>query len=251
MNSISVLAANNSYEGGITIHSTALATSLTTSEGTITGITISRKAVESGAADGLGLWQDLKTISVSTVSDLNFNLLDILTLSGTMYNYKVAVMSGSTEVEYEYLWNIKCTFEGLFIGDFSEHYLAQSNFKTETKRNMAVEYVTTLSGKHPYRVSNSNLNYTTGTSAGLFLELSSDKRRLMPDTYHRYSNKVLDFLCDGNSKILKTHDGQGWYVSIDKEPMKVYSDYQGMNALQFAWTEIGEMPVSGMAEVVN
>lgn len=244
MNSIHVTAINDPYEGGIVLRSTALVTELTTDSGTITSVKISRKAK---VAEGYGSWYDLKTVIVSNVTDLNFKLLDILTISGTTYDYKISVMAGDTALEHEYLWTIKCIFEGLFIGDFNEHYMAQSNFKTETKQNMSVEYVTTLSGKYPYRVSNSNLNYTTGTSSGLFLELSTDKRKLLPDEYHRYSNKVLNFLCNGDSKILKTHDGQAWCVSIDKEPTKVYSDYAGMNALQFTWTEIGEMPTSGLA----
>lgn len=232
LTSISVTARNNPYKCGIVIRSSALVSSL----GGSSTISISRRVTGSSA------WEMIYISTVSSVSDLSFEFLDITSLSGIIYDYQIEYGS-----EFGTINRVRCWFEALFVGDFEQQFIAQSNYKTETKKNMAVEYVTTLAGKYPYRVSNSNLCYTTGTSAGLFLELGSDGKTLMPDTYHTFSNKVMDFLCNGECKVLKTHDGQGWYVSIDKEPAKVYSDFMGMNAIQFAWTEIGEMPVSGLA----
>lgn len=208
----------------------------------ISKIVISRKEVNSYS------WKDIHVIDVNSVSDLTFECLDILTLSGKTYSYNVELMSSSSvmPIETELHEGITTHFEGLFVGDFEKYYVAGTNYKTETKRNMQVEYVTTLSGRYPFRISNADTNYTTGTSSGLFLKLDSTGKSFIPDDHHEYSNEVLDFLCDGNAKILKTHDGQAWYVSIDGNPNKVYSEFYGMNALQFNWTEIGELPTTGM-----
>lgn len=235
---INAVVVNDPYRCGIVIKSSALVSSL----GGSCTVKITRKNHNDGKK------YDLADMLVLSASDLNFEVFDMLVLSGHVYDYNIVVSVGGSQVDNIYLSDIKCEFHGLFVGNSQEYYIAQTNFKTETKQNMAVEYVTTLSGKYPFRVSNSNTNYTTGTSVGLFLELTTDKKSVVPDDYHAYSNRVLDFLCDGTSKILKTHDGQGWYVSIDEEPAKVYSEFMGMNALQFSWTEIGEFP-TGLAGV--
>lgn len=243
LNSISVSIENDYIHGGIRIKSTSNVNKI----GDIASVVISRRPVSSS------IWADVYVIEVNGAEDLSFDLLDILALSGTAYNYNIDLMpTGSIiPLESEVFYNIKFKFEGLFIGNFERFYVAGTNFKTETKRNMQVEYVTTLSGKYPYRVSNSETNYTTGSSSGLFLKLTDNQKSFEPDYNHSYSNEVLEFLCDGGSKILKTHDGQMWYVSIDGNPNKIYSDYEGMNALQFNWTEIGEVPASGMIRMAG
>lgn len=243
LTTISVQIENDPYNGGIRIK----AYPSTTSYGEVASVVISRK--ESSKRD----WTDVYTIKVSSIKDLTFDLLDIVTKSGTEYSYNIELMSsdGIMPIESQMFENIKFKFEGLFIGNFSKCYVAGTNFKTETKRNTNVEYVNTLSGKYPYRVSNADTDYITGTSSGLFLKLSANRRSFEPDCNHSFSDEVLDFLCDGSNKILKTHDSQMWCVSIDSNPSKVYSDYHGMNSIQFAWTEIEQLPTSGMLRMVG
>lgn len=236
---INVLVENNPYCGGIEIHSTAVTETL----GNINRIVVSRK--KAGMTD----WNVIHTITVETIDDLSFDLFDILTLAGTTYSYNIDIKNNNSIIEMGMIENVKCTFEGLFVGDFEHQYIAGTNFKTEYSTNQSIEYVETLSSKYPFRVSNSAANYCTGTSSGLFLELTDDKKSFKPDTYHAHTDKVLDFLRDGGTKILKTHDGHGWCVSIDAQPSKVYSDYIGMNAIQFAWTEIDDFPTSGLGTV--
>lgn len=233
---ISVSIENQPFKCGVSINATAQKTST----GNVNSIKISRKR------HGESSWVDIYTVPISSVADLSFNLLDILVLSGSTYDYNFDLMSGRTIVESGRVDNIRCWFEGLFVGDFKQYFVAGTNCRTETQRNTAVEYVTTLSGQYPYRVSNADLNYTTGTSSGLFLELDSIHNHFIPDTYHQFSNKVLDYLADGQEKILKTHDGQAWMITVDANPHKAYSGFYGMNPIEFAWTEIGELPPFGM-----
>ena len=243
LTSISVTIENDYINGGVRIKSDSNINEI----GDIASVVISRRPVLSS------VWTDVYVIEVDSAEDLSFDLLDILTLSGTAYNYNIDLMPAGSIIplESEVFYDIKFKFEGLFVGNFERFYVAGTNFRTETKQNMQVEYVTTLAGKYPYRVCNSDTNYATGTSSGLFLRLTDDKRSFVPDDNHEYSNEVLEFLCDGTSKILKTHDGQMWNVSIDANPNKVYSDYTGMNALQFSWTEIDSVPTSGMIRMAG
>lgn len=238
LNSITPSIENDFINGGIRLKSKAKVEDL----GNIASIVISRR--ESSKSE----WVKVYAKDIAHVEDLNFDLLDILTLSGITYNYSIDLMSVDSIVplETEIFENIKSQFYGLLVGNFDKFYVAGTNFKTETKRNMQVEYVTTLAGRYPYRICNAETNYTTGSSSGLFLKLTENKKNFIPDDNNSYSNEVLNFLCDGTSKIIKTHDGQIWYVSIDGNPRKVYSEFLGLNALEFSWTEIGEIPQAGM-----
>lgn len=238
---INVTIENNPYKGGLVIKSTSNVDDI----GDVASIVISRKRSDSNT------WEEIYTISVAAIEDFSFELVDYITLSGVLYDYNFDIMdsTGVIPIESGIIHNTKCSFEGLFVGNANRQYIAGANFKTETNRNTQVQHVTTLEGKYPYRVSNANTNYTTGKSAGLFLKLTEDKRRFVPDSDHSYSKEILDFLTDGTSKVIKTHDGQAWYVSIDANPKEVYSDFIGAHSIDFSWTEIGDLPRSLMAGV--
>lgn len=238
---INVTIQNDPYIGGLVIKATPNVSSI----GSVASIVISRKRSDSTK------WTEIHTILVTTVEDLRFELVDFITLSGVSYSYNFDIMDsdGLIPIEFGIIDNIKCSFEGLFVGNADRRYVAGANFKTETNRNTQVQYVTTLAGRYPYAVSNADTNYTTGKSTGLFLKLTNDKRRFIPDDDHSYANEILGFLTDGTSKIVKTHDGQAWYVSIDANPQETYSDYLGAHSISFNWTEIGELPNMGLAGV--
>lgn len=236
---IEVSIANNPYSASIEIVSSPSVDSI---ENTFSIIVSRRK-------DGDSLWTDMYTREVDTVEDLSFRLIDILTACGTIYHYNIDIYQGETYVESQMYENIKCDFDGLFVGNFNKYYVAGSNFKTDYKVNRSVEYITTLASKYPYAVSNSELNYISGTSTALFLKLTEDNRKFERDYYSKYTDEVMDFIRNGEDKIIKTHDGHIWYVSIDANPQQVNSGFWGANDIQFSWTETGDVPTTGMVEV--
>lgn len=206
--------------------------------------TMSIQRRESGTTD----WQEMKQIAITTTTDFDFTLDDILVLSGHTYDYRIQMLNGSTPVESELYESIKFFCNGMFIGDFNQRYIGRADITVEAKKNIAVEYVTTISGKYPFKVSNSDMNYATGTTTAMFLPLDSSGKRLSLDDYLVIAQDVLEFLCNGEDKILKLADGRGWYISIDNNPRIVYSNYRGASPIEFSWTEIGELPKSGLAE---
>ena len=236
---ISVEIKNNPYRGGIEIISTAQSDTI----GNITSVRITRKVYKK-----IG-WTDVYTKDIESVNDLNFKLVDIATVSGTSYSYGIDLLYGNNIIESGLVENIECQLEGLFIGNFDKQYIAGTNFETDARRNTQVEYVTTLAGRTPYRVSNAATNYSTGQSRGLFLKVTNDGKKFIPDYNHDYSKEILDFLTDGTDKILKTNDGEAWFVSIDSGAASPFNEhYYGMNEIRFNWTEVGDLPPFGMVE---
>lgn len=211
--------------------------------GNINTMSIQRR--ESGTTS----WQELKQIAVTDVTSLNFTADDILPLSGRSYDYRVQLLNDATPVESELFEGISFFCNGMFLGDFQQRYIGRADITTDSRKNIAVEYVTTLSGKYPFRVSNSEMNYTTGTTTALFLPLEPSGKRLTRDDYLVTAQRVLDFLCDGGEKILRLTDGRGWYVTIDNNPRIVSSNYWGASPIEFSWTEIGDLPTAGLAVI--
>lgn len=234
---IEVEVENNKYRGGIVITSTGLAQSLNGAD----KIIVSRKL------GGTNTWIEMQTIELETVADLTFELFDILAKPNESYYYAFDVKSGNTVIESGVTEDVECELFGMFVGDMNEQYVAGTNFSVDTVRNTQVTFVTTLANRTPFRVSNANTNYTSGSAKGLFLELTVDKKRFVPDYDREFSENVLNFLTNGQNKILKMPDGRMWYIAIDGNPSSPHNDnYDGMNGIEFKWVEIGDLPTTGM-----
>lgn len=242
LSTINVTIQNAPYLGGIEIISTTSAQSI----GNVSSIVINRKSVDRST------WVELQTISVSSVDDLSFDLFDIGTLSGYYYIYSIDIKNSSGNIlETQTFSKVQCSFEGVFVGNALRQYMGMSSVEVSETRNTQVQYVTTLADRTPHRVSNANTNYTTGKVSALFMKLTDDKRKFVPDYDHTYVNEVIDFLSDGSGKIIKTTDGRGWYASIDTVIDKAFNDYyNGYNKISFSFTEIGDVPaINTLVEV--
>lgn len=232
---VNVEIYNNEQKGGISIISTVRGSSLSN----INTVSIMRKEGQTA------IWNPIYEFEVSSITDLDFSLLDILTVCGTQYSYSIDLKNNDSIVESQIFNPVVCDFNGMFIGNFSEYYVAQLSNETNVKRNTQVAYVTTLAGRTPYRVSNAQTNYSTGNSKGLFFNVRNNE--LINDEYATHATRILDFLTDGNDKLLKTNDGQMWWVSIDEAVSLPFNNYyRGYYPISFSWTEIGDIPIAGM-----
>lgn len=209
---------------------------------------------------GTAIWNTIFEFDIEDVSELNFELLDILALGGEKYNYSIDLMAdGSILPVQSYILDNKdpitrepkgyeCWFEGMLIGNFETQYLVPLDWQVDYDRNTSVEYVNTLAGRTPYRVSNSENNYDTGSASGLFVPIIDG--RPTPENSHAYHKEVINFLSDGTEKILKTSDGQIWCISVDDAITVPFDDrFKGRNMIEFNWTEIGDVPPFGMVKL--
>lgn len=185
---------------------------------------------------------------ITSTSQLTFEDTDITVRAGDTYDYYIeltdGITAGYTVIEFGTISSVECWFDGLFIGDYDTQYLAPLNCNTSTTRNTQASYVTTLAGRTPYRVSNANLNYTTGQSSALFVPLD-EYHQPVKLTTKEYTEQVVDFLTNGENKILKTSDGRVWCVSIDPDVSISFDDYYiGSSTISFNWTEIDDVPTT-------
>lgn len=237
ISSANIVIENNEYKGGIEIKSTKATNSL----GSISYMMIYRSYY-----NDIDSKVKLYEIALSSANDLTFELLDITSCSNHKYTYYIDLTNNNTStatiLQSATISGIVCEFNGMFIGDYDKQYFAQLDVSTNAVQNTQVNYVTTLSSRTPYRVSNANTNYATGQSSGLFFETDANNRLIVRDN-RDYVNEIIAYLMDGNEKILKTSDGDIWYVSIDESASGQFNDrYKGKYEIQFNWTEIGDVP---------
>lgn len=200
--------------------------------------------------NGTTTWKKIYEKEVSDRDDLFFTLSDLLVIPYNSYVYSVDLILGSNPPSLTQMLDpVECSYEGLFVGNSDKQFIATASYETEAKLNTQVQYVNTLNGRTPYRVSNAETCYYTGSSSGLFLEVDMNTGKLIPDNNHMRSVSVADFLTDGTDKLLKTEEGQIWYVSIDETVDLPFNDrYMGMNGVQFNWTEVGDLPLAWVVE---
>lgn len=238
LQSIKISATNNQYLGCVDFESTKQTSSLDN---------ISYMIIFRRKHGFLGSYDRIVEKKINTVSDLDYSYLDITVRSGTSYDYYVeltnSIEASRNIIEFGSISNVKCEFDGMFVGDYDTQYMAQFNSSTSQTRNTQSNYVTTLSGRTPYVITNSNLNYTTGQSSGLFMQLDENNNPLVDETGD-YMRQVVDYLSDGENKLLKTSSGDMWYVFIDPGIDVAFNDnYLGYNPISFNWTEIDDVPV--------
>ena len=183
---------------------------------------------------------------ITNTDQLTFYDFDIGVKCGTSYDYYIELTDGNsigyTVIEFKEILGVECWFDGLFVGNYEKQYIAPLNCSTSVIRNTQANYIMTLAGRTPYRVSNTNANYTTGQSSGLFMPIGNNNQPIKIDT-KEYTKEIVDFLVDGTEKILKTSDGEAWLVSVDPGVEIPSSDYfTGFNIINFNWTETGDIP---------
>lgn len=240
LSSVSISIANNPYNGYVEIHSEKIGTA----SSSINYILIYRKKH--------GIQNNYTRIierSITDTSQLTFDDIDITACSGTIYDYYIELTVSNSQgtdrgiIEYGGIENIDSWFDGIFIGDYNEQFMSRLNNSLTTTRNTQSSYVTTLASRTPYRISNANVNYTTGQLKGLFMRIDNMNQPVQEVTKD-YLESVVDYLSNGNEKILKTSDGQIWYVTVDQNISISFDDYYvGSSSISFSWTEIGDVPI--------
>lgn len=233
LSTITMTIENDPYAGSIRLISEANVSSVSG----VTGIDINRKPYGES-------WAKIKSIAVESVDDLAFNIIDITTKPKKEYSYSIDIKNGDSIIESQTYNFVECWFDGVLVGNNTKLYIAESNISIDESINTQVSYVTTLEARTPYRVSNANTKYSVVSVSGLFLKLTNDKKKFIPDVDYSYAKEVIDFLLDGTSKIIKDSQGRIWFASIDNAvSLQNQNGYSGYDPIQFSFTEIGDVPV--------
>ena len=197
---------------------------------------------------GTLLWVTIKSVPIATKSDFTFSFKDIYTCSRRGYDYSATpVKEGVQQVGV--VASVECDFSGIYISDDTQEFMCVADISYDYQKNIPVTYQKTLTGRYPVRIKNGNANYATGSATGLFLPTSACGMPIL-DNAERHKESVLEFLCNGKRKLLKTYDGKMWTVGINDNPKEEFNEYIGASKISFQWTEIDSAPPSSGAVYV-
>ena len=192
--------------------------------------------------------------AVTTVAQMAFEYLDIEPAAGVSYTYAYyALASNGVAVDTVPSATIVSQFDGIVISDdtgiwHSAFGTSESRFSLSAQKNKPVNYIITLSGKFPHRVSNARTNYWTGTCTAIWLPYHTatyNGATCVEPTFENanaYRLAFMDWLMTDTEKYLKTSDGKAMIVSVDGTPQENYNAIEGMTTVTFDWTQIGEAP---------
>ena len=194
-----------------------------------------------------GTTTDLIDKDVESIADLSFNYSDLEVVAGVSYQYTV-VMSDADGIGLRSGFaSAVCSFDGICIADETTSWktafgTSANQYSESYKRTRQVQYVTTLSGKFPHRVSNSASNYTTGSCTGWWIPLGGRcGEPVVTGNADAYRDAFIDFLANGKDKLLRTSNGKAMIVSIDGEIQENWNPRTELTTVTFNWTQIGEI----------
>lgn len=183
-------------------------------------------------------------VVVAGQEDLLFTVRDITAQSNKRYKYFCIPVLGDQEGVGS-VGEVESRFSAIFVGNLDQQYVVALNAKCEYKRKYNMTYVQTYYRRFPHAIQNGSQNFSTGSVTGLFLARDSSGEFTKEDA-HSYKQRVLDFLTNGEWKLIKTGEGHIWYVQIDGELQEDHSDFIGASTITFGWTEIGPVTMDGI-----
>ena len=188
-------------------------------------------------------WVTIKQIPVSKPEDLTFIITDNLNAYNTEYEYAFVPVMEDVEGNY-IIESILSKFEGVFVCDvdtvFKFHAGIEYNNNTS---NQQVGVFQPYNRKYPVVVSNSIMNYQTGSIGGWVLPNDfDDNRNPSRIAITKEKEALLKFLLNKKPKIIKDMNGNSWLVYFTGNPTLSYDNNygQGMVKVSAEWTEVGD-----------
>lgn len=183
-------------------------------------------------------WAIVTVIDINFTEDFNFVIEDRLCTSNKTYEYSIVPYVNGTEGRYISVM-VDSHFKGLHILNLSHMYSSYS-YTLNTEKNKPRSVITVFGKKYSFVDSNGEPDYYNGDVEGLFLSLN-DNCEFDTGNYREHFDEILDFLNDGNTKVLKVEDGRIFMCIISGNPSDTFDKSIGFSNIRFPWTEVGYM----------
>lgn len=168
-------------------------------------------------------WTTIFVQDIHKTEDFTIAGIDIFNAGNTAYQYALIPMLNGNEGNY-HITEAVSDFDGLFLLEKDKMYGTILDITCDTARNHHGIRQESLYSRYPKAIYNSCANYETGTVQGYFCKYDVNKGTFYPEDSVRYRKEFVDFLTNGNPKILKLSDGRIWLVNIDENTISDTED---------------------------
>lgn len=186
-------------------------------------------------------WKTIYTIPI--VKDEDFNFTINYPYSKNFSNNEYMLLSTINGVENSYvITECSTLFDGFFIVDKDNIYGTMYNIDiTDTTQNINNSVIELLNNIYPTVFTNSNANYTTGSTSGCFIKLDAQNSYVDIRGGINYRKDVMNWLCNGKAKILKLEDGRIYLIKVTGKPTDSNVGHRDLRKISFEWAEIGDV----------
>lgn len=188
-------------------------------------------------------WVTIKEFPIEKEEDLRLLFNDYTAQTDLIYEYAWIPSFGGTEGEY-IIDEVLSKFNGVFIADADMIYKFFADVSyANTAQIQRIGSFEPFGRKYPVYIANGNTNYRKGTITGRVIG-DYMKTRIFDRFYIKEElDRLLNFLCDHKTKVIKDWNGNDYLVVITGTPSVYYDDNSGMSmmSVQFDWSEAGNV----------
>ena len=189
---------------------------------------------------GTSEWTSLAGYLITDLNNLNFAFADYFARGrDTKYEYSVTyVLKDGTELPYISASTVS-NFYGAVISDgaISYHIFLDPKITSVTRKRES-NVVTTLNSKYPYVFFGSESNYDSGTFSGTVIKRIDCDNWDIAHSY-QYREDYVDWLTNGQAKILKIEDGREWLMTVSDEVTIDNEDHPDKVNISFNFVQTG------------
>ena len=184
-------------------------------------------------------WTEVFYKDINTLEDFDFVFYDNFCKSNKIYEFALVPVTNYIENNYN-IQSIESLFDGIYLFDIDKNYNLPFNTKINTsKRNTNVK-IEPIESKYPYTWNISKQRYDSGS---LTTVLMPTKNGYIVNEHHaqEYRKEFIEFLCNGQPKILKLFDGRIWMIQVSEDVSESDLDHWNLKEESFNWYEIGDV----------
>ncbi len=188
-------------------------------------------------------WITIREIPIADPSDMSFIITDNLAAYNTEYEYAFVPMLQGVEGSY-IIESVISKFQGVFICDIDSIFRLQAGVEySNMATNQQIGVFQPYNRKYPVVVSNSLMQYKTGSIGGWVLPEDYDEtRRTTGSEVMKQKELLLNMLTNKKPKIIKDMNGNNWLVYFTGNPSVTYDNNVGQSMVKVnaEWTEVGD-----------
>ena len=186
-------------------------------------------------------WKTIYTIPIE--KDEDFNFTKSYPFSPNMSTNEYMLVGQINGIENSYvITECKTDFDGFFLTDKNNIYGTVFNIdNTNTTQNVNNTVQELLHSKYPSVYTNSDSNYTSGTTSGCFIKFDTETNKADIENGWKYRRDIMQWLCNNRPKILKLEDGRIFMIKIVGKPTDNDDGHRDLRRISFDWVEIGDV----------
>lgn len=186
-------------------------------------------------------WVVIYVKEIHTISDFDISFTDKYARSGAEYQYSVSSYTNGIENSF-IIDNVYSEFDGYYITDKDCLYGTVYDVDgCDTSRNMANQVLQLLNSKYVSVVSNSDINYESGSITGSFIQIDEKTEEIKAEDGLLYRTNFKNRLADRKPLILKISDGRIWMIQVTGSPADSRNGHRDLRTITFEWVEVGDV----------